>query len=101
MIGCDFVLLNELLNKSDVRTRDTGYFYVIIWFNIEKQRSVVTRHLTQLSESVDDLEISVNRCKQLVLVEREKDHKFARTYDKYHKKTQEVKYKAFPLIMSR
>jgi hypothetical protein len=55
-------------------------------FNIEKQRELVTRHLTRLSESVDDLEISVNRCKQLVLVEREKDPKFAKAYDKYHKK---------------
>lgn len=75
--------------------------YLIARFNIEKQKSVVTRHLTRLSESVDDLEISVNRCKQLVLVEREKDPKFAKAYDKYHKKTQEVKYKAFPLVMSR
>ena len=56
-------------------------------FNIEKQKELVTRHLTRLSESVDDFEISVNRCKQLVLIEREKDHKFARAYDKYHKKT--------------
>ena len=55
-------------------------------FNIEKQKSVVTEHLTRLSESVDDLEIRVNRCKQLVLVEKEKDPKFARAYDKYHKK---------------
>ena len=55
-------------------------------FNIEKQKSVVTRHLTRLSESVDDLEIRVNQCKQLVLVEKEKDPKFARAYDKYHKK---------------
>ena len=55
-------------------------------FNIEKQKSVVTRHLTRLSESVDDLEIRVNRCKQLVLVETAKDPKFARAYDKYHKK---------------
>jgi hypothetical protein len=43
-------------------------------------------HLTRLSESVDDLEIRVNRCKQLVLVEKEKDPKFVRAYDKYHKK---------------
>jgi hypothetical protein len=75
--------------------------YLTARFNIEKQRSVVTGHLTRLSEAVDDLEIYVHRCKQLVLVEREKDPKFAKAYDKYHEKTPEAKYKAFPLIMSR
>lgn len=60
--------------------------FLVARFNIEKQKAVVIRYLTQLSESVDDLEISVNRGKQLVLVEREKDPKFARAYDKYHKK---------------
>jgi len=68
--------------------------YLIARFNIEKQKSVVTRHLSRLSEAVDDLEIKINQCTQLILLEKEKDHK-------YHKKTQEVKYKAFPLIMSR
>ena len=71
-------LLSSNLGKNDN--------FLVARFNIEKQKSVVTRHLTQLAESVDDLEISVNRCKQLVLVEREKDPKFARAYDKYHKK---------------
>jgi len=75
--------------------------YLTARFNIEKQRSIVTGHLTRLSEAVDDLEIKINQCTQLILLEKEKDPKFARTYDKYHKKTQEVKYKAFPLIMSR
>ncbi len=75
--------------------------YLTARFHIEKQKSVVTRHLTRLSEAVDDLEIYVHRCKQLVLIEKEKDPKFAKAYDKYHKKTPEVKYKAIPLIMSR
>ena len=60
--------------------------FLVARFNIEKQKAVVTRYLTQLSESVDDLEIYVHRCKQLVLVEKEKDPKFAKAYDKYHKK---------------
>ena len=75
--------------------------YLTARFNIEKQRPIVTGHLTRLSEAVDDLEIYVHRCKQLVLVEREKDPKFAKAYDKYHEKNPEVKYKAFPPIMSR
>ena len=53
-------LLSSNLGKNDN--------FLVARFNIEKQK------------------ISVNRCKQLVLVEREKDPKFARAYDKYHKK---------------
>lgn len=74
--------------------------YLTARFHIEKQRSIVTGHLTRLAESVDDLEISVNRCKQLILLEKERDPKFAKAYDKYYEKTPEVKYKAIPLIMS-
>ena len=79
----DLLEIRYWLLSSNLGQNDN---FLMARFNIEKQRSVVTRHLTQLAESVDDLEISVNRCKQLVLVEREKDPKFAKVYDKYHKK---------------
>ena len=71
-----------LLNSNLGRNEN----YLSLISQIDKQKKLITRNLTQLSESVDDLEIRVNRCKQLVLVEREKDPKFARAYDKYHKK---------------
>ena len=54
--------------------------------NIDKQKKLVIRNLNQLSESVDDLEISINQCKHLVLLEREKNQKFAKHYEKYHTK---------------
>ncbi len=79
----DLLEIRYWLLSSNLGQNDN---FLVARFNIEKQKSVVTRHLTQLAESVDDLEISVNRCKQLVLIEREKDPKFARAYDKYHKK---------------
>ncbi len=79
----DLLEIRYWLLSSNLGQNDN---FLVARFNIEKQSSVVTRHLTQLAESVDDLEISVNRCKQLVLVEREKDPKFAKVYDKYHKK---------------
>ena len=60
--------------------------YLASRFNIEKQKSIVTRRLTQLAESVDDLEIFMNQCKHLVLLETKKDQKFAKQYEKYHKK---------------
>jgi|JI6StandDraft_1071083.scaffolds.fasta_scaffold05427_6 hypothetical protein len=88
-------LIDDLDNTKDLLeirywllNSNLGYNnnFLVARFNIEKQRGIVTRHLTQLAESVDDLELSVNRCKQLILVEKEKDPKFAKVYDKYHKK---------------
>ncbi len=79
----DLLEIRYWLLSSNLGQNDN---FLVARFNIEKQKSIVTRHLTQLAESVDDLEISVNRCKQLLLVEREKDPKFAKAYDKYHKK---------------
>lgn len=79
----DLLEIRYWLLSSNLGQNDN---FLVARFNIEKQKELVTRHLTRLSESVDDLEISVNRCKQLVLIEREKDPKFARAYDKYHKK---------------
>jgi hypothetical protein len=71
----DLLEIRYWLLSSNLGQNDN---FLVARFNIEKQKELVTRHLTRLSESVDDLEISVNRCKQLVLVEREKDPKFAR-----------------------
>ena len=79
----DLLEIRYWLLSSNLGQNDN---FLVARFNIEKQKELVTRHLTRLSESVDDFEIRVNRCKQLVLVEKEKDPKFARAYDKYHKK---------------
>jgi hypothetical protein len=79
----DLLEIRYWLLSSNLGQNDN---FLMARFNIEKQKAVVTKHLTQLAESVDNLEISVNRCKQLVLVEKDKDPKFAKVYDKYHKK---------------
>ena len=79
----DLLEIRYWLLSSNLGQNDN---FLVARFNIEKQKELVTRHLTRLSEAVDDLEIYVQRCKQLVLVESEKDPKFARAYDKYHKK---------------
>ena len=79
----DLLEIRYWLLSSNLGQNDN---FLVARFNIEKQKELVTRHLTRLSESVDDLELNVNRCTQLILVEKEKDHKFAKAYDKYHKK---------------
>ena len=78
MLEIRYWLLSSNLGQNDN--------FLMARFNIEKQRELVTRHLTRLSESVDDLEIRVNQCTQLILLEKKKDPKFAKAYDKYHKK---------------
>jgi hypothetical protein len=79
----DLLEIRYWLLSSNLGQNDN---FLVARFNIEKQRELVTRNLTRLSESVDDLELNVNRCTQLILVEKEKDPKFAKAYDKYHKK---------------
>lgn len=79
----DLLEIRYWLLSSNLGQNDN---FLMARFNIEKQKELVTRHLTQLSESVDNLEIRVNQCTQLILLEKKKDLKFAKAYDKYHKK---------------
>jgi hypothetical protein len=60
--------------------------FQIAFLQVERQVKLVAKDLAQLSESIDDLEIHVNRCKQLVLLKKEKDAEFAKVYNKYHAK---------------
>ena len=52
--------------------------------HMERLTKMVAKQLNQLSESVDDLEIRVNKCKQLIILEKDKNENFARRYNKYH-----------------
>lgn len=54
------------------------------FIHMERLIKQVTKNLNQLSESVDDLEIRVNKCKQLIILEKDKNENFARRYNKYH-----------------
>jgi hypothetical protein len=52
--------------------------------NIDKQKKLVTRNLTQLSESVEDLELTVNQGKHIISVEAQKDKKISKIYERYY-----------------
>lgn len=56
----------------------------VSFMHMERLIKLVTKHLNQLSESVDDLEFRVNKCKQLIILEKDKNENFARRYNKYH-----------------
>ena len=64
--------------------------FQVAFFQVEKQIKSVTTNLAQLSESIDDLEIHINRCNRLILLEKEKDIKFAEVYNRYHAKLKGV-----------
>ncbi|MCA9385742.1 hypothetical protein KC717_03780 [Candidatus Dojkabacteria bacterium] len=51
---------------------------------LDKEKKQVVRHLTRLSEMVDDLEVCINQCLHLIQIEVRKDKKFAAKYEKYH-----------------
>jgi hypothetical protein len=69
-------LLNSKLGKNEN--------YLSLISQIDKQKKLITKNLNQLSESVDELEILINRSKYLVQLEREKDQVFAKRYEQYH-----------------
>ena len=64
--------------------------FQVAFFQVEKQIKSVTKNLAQLSDSIDDLEIHINRCNRLILLEKEKDIKFAEVYNRYHAKLKGV-----------
>ncbi len=53
-------------------------------YKIQNQKTLITKTLNQLSELIDDFEILINQCKNLVLIEAKKDKKFAKQYEKYY-----------------
>jgi hypothetical protein len=52
--------------------------------NIDKHKKLVTRNLTALSESVEDLELTVNQGKHIIRLEGQKDKKIAKIYERYY-----------------
>lgn len=85
--------LDRYYTSKDLR--EIHYWSTRIWFkdneefhmsftHMERLIKLVTRQLNQLSESVDDLEIRVNKCKQLIILEKDKNENFAKWHTKYH-----------------
>lgn len=84
----EFTEINYWLLNSNLGENE-NYLFVIS--KIDRQKKVIIKNLNQLSESVDDLEILINKSKSLVGLERKKDRAFAKHYDRYHTKLNRVK----------
>jgi hypothetical protein len=78
--------LREIYHWSSCKSFKYNDAFQSALFQIEQQKKLITKNLNQLSESIDDLEPRVNWCKRLVILEKEKNEKFAVKYDKYHER---------------
>lgn len=76
LTGIRYMLLNTYLGQKEN--------FLACVSNIDKQKKLVTRNLTELSESVEDLELSVNQGKHLILIEAKKDKKISKLYERYY-----------------
>lgn len=76
LTGIRHALLNSYLGQKEN--------FLACVSNIDKHKKLVTRNLTELSESVEDLELSVNQGKHLILIEAKKDKKIFKLYERYY-----------------
>ena len=77
----DLIDINYWLGHSSLGDNEN---FLAPVYKIHNQKILVTKNLNQLSESVDDLEILANQCKNLVLIEAKKNKNFAKQYEKYY-----------------
>ena len=76
LTGIRHMLLNTHLGQNEN--------YLACVSDIDKHKKLVTRNLTALSESVEDLELTVNRGRYLISVEAKKDKTISKLYERYY-----------------
>jgi len=76
LIGIRHAFLNSYLGQKEN--------FLACVSNIDKQKKLVTRNLTALSESVEDLELTVNQGKHIIRLEGQKDKKISKIYERYY-----------------
>jgi len=76
LMGIRHALLNSYLGQKEN--------FLACVSNIDKHKKLVTRNLTALSESVEELELTVNQGKHIIRLEAQKDKKIAKIYERYY-----------------
>ena len=76
LTGIRHMLLNTHLGQNEN--------YLACVSDIDKQKKAVTRNLTALSESVEDLELTVNQGKHIIKLEAKKDKTISKLYERYY-----------------
>jgi hypothetical protein len=62
--------------------------FVAFNYQLNIQRQVARKDLNKLSETTEEIQALVNQCRQLVLIEKEKDENLKKHYKQYSKKTE-------------
>jgi hypothetical protein len=60
--------------------------FIAFNYQLNLQKQVARRDLNRLSETTEEIQALVNQCRQLVLIEQEKDKNLKKHYKQYHKK---------------
>lgn len=62
--------------------------FVAFNYQLNIQKQLARKYLNKLSETTEEIQALVNQCRQLVLVEKEKDENLKKHYKQYSKKTE-------------
>lgn len=60
--------------------------FVAFNYQLNLQKQIVRKDLNKLSETTEEIQTLINQCRQLVLVEKEKDENLKKYYKQYSKK---------------
>ena len=61
-------------------------YFVAFYYQLNLQKQIARRELNKLSETTEEIQALVNQCRQLVLIEKEKDESLKKYYKQYSKK---------------
>lgn len=65
--------------------------FVAFNYQLNLQKQIAQRDLNKLSETTEEIQTLINQCRQLVLIEQEKDENLKKHYRQYYKKTEKQK----------
>ena len=65
--------------------------FISFYYQLNLQKQVAQKDLNKLSETTEEIQALINQCRQLVLIEKEKDERLRRYYKQYSRKTEKQK----------
>ena len=62
--------------------------FIAFNYQLNIQKQLARKDLNKLSETTEEIQALINQCRQLVLIEKEKDENLKKHYKQYSKKTE-------------
>jgi hypothetical protein len=91
------VLYDLLTNNKDFSEITHWFFntpigqnesFIAFNYQLNLQKQIARKDLNRLSETTEEIQALINQCRQLVLIEKEKDENLKKHYKQYSKKTE-------------